>query len=138
MKTMYRLEEERWLEDPLNGGHKEWRVVTEWFFTCAEAEAKAKQNVTWRIIARTIDEKAFTVEDKTVRDFDYDLQVAFRLTVKERIANCEAELEKLERSRERTKSEARAKMLDKQIAGFKKSIEENKNLLKTLDKRAKM
>ncbi len=138
MKTMYRLEEERWIESPLNGGRTEWKAVTEWLFTCAEAEAKTKQNVTWRIIARTIDEKAFTVEDKIVKNFDYGLQVVFRLTVEERIANCRAELEKLERSRERTKSEARAKTLDRQIIGFKKSIEENKNLLKALDKRAKM
>lgn len=95
MKTMYRTEERIYTD--CEGRYTGWVDRTGYvtFEEAKEATAKIVKRTgydtgDWRIVARTIDEEAFTVTDEVVAEFDWWKEVGRKEHLKQAVEGAKA------------------------------------------------
>lgn len=124
--------------DDMEGRRIAYREIGK-FETMAEAKTYANTKITknkglntgnWKIIARTIDEIAFSVTDKQMEYFDWYKNVGRIEDAKKDIVRFTEEINKLELSKANCKTETGIARKDKEIAWYKKYLANAEKILR--------
>lgn len=128
MKTMFKVETRVYTD--CEGRNSEWKS-SEFVATMAEAEAIASQTShefpesgDYRIVAMTMDEATFTFTEEILKNFDYWREVERPQEARKNIERYRKEIEKLEASKARCKTELGIAKKEKDIITYLRWIEQ--------------
>lgn len=137
MKTMYRIDEHRYI-DMERGLGTRWEMGKTYYDTAAEAEANhivKKSYVSdgsYKVVERTMDEATFTITETVVKHFDYWKEVAQKEVAQRRIKAGRERLARLEANLKNAKTELGLARKLKEIENQKAEVEEWEKVLAEL------
>ena len=140
MRTMYRVDT-RMTDEYGHNGHTV--KGTEYYNTYEEAVAYATNNVVkdvvntgdWKVVARTINEEAFTVVDEVVEEYDWYEEVGKYEDVERDIAFVEGIIKNRENAIKRCKKEETIKRHKEEIRKWKERLNEYHKIKEEKEKR---
>lgn len=129
MKTMFKVEERVYTD--CEGKYSDWTTKSNGYVATLE-EAKAiaatiKKNSgwdtgDWRIVARTLNEEAFTVEENIVESFNWWEEIGYRENARKNVERYTRIIAELEASKARCKTANGVARKEKEIAWNKELL----------------